>query len=52
MVFNETANYSFILLRKEGRTQLIYLTELTIEHVFENCGEELSGWSPPDCGIS
>ena len=35
MVFNENANYDFILLRKQGRTQLIYSTE----HVFENFGE-------------
>jgi len=52
MVFNETAKYGFILLRKQGYTQLIYSTELAIEHIFENCGEELSGCSPPDCGIS
>ena len=31
MVFNETTNYEFILLSKQGRTQLIYSTE----HVFE-----------------
>jgi len=52
MVFNETTDDDFILLSKQGRTQLIYSTELTIEHVFENCGAELSGCSPPDCGIS
>jgi len=27
MVFNETAKYGFILLRKQGYTQLIYSTE-------------------------
>jgi len=40
---------SFILLRKQG---LIYSAERTTEHVFENFGRELSGCSPPDCGIS
>jgi len=34
MVFKETTNYDFILLSKQGRTQLIYTTE----HVFENFG--------------
>ena len=34
MVFNETTNHDFILLSKQGRTQLIYSTE----HVFENFG--------------
>ena len=38
MVFNETTNYNFISLSKQGRTQLIYSTELT-EHVFENLRE-------------
>jgi len=38
MVFNENKNYDFILLSKQGRTQLIYSTELTTEHVFENFG--------------
>ena len=32
VVFNETRNYDFILLSKQGCTQLIYSTE----HVFEN----------------
>jgi len=36
MVFDEITNYDFILLSKQGRIQLIYLTELTTEHVFEN----------------
>ena len=36
MIFNETTNYDFILFSKQGRTQLIYSTELTTEHVFEN----------------
>jgi len=36
MVFNENTNYDFILLSKQGRTQLIYSTELTTEDVFEN----------------
>ena len=48
MVFNETTNHNFILLSKQGHTQLIYSTE----HVFENFGRELPGCSPPDCGIS
>jgi len=39
--FNETTNYDFILLSKQGRTQLIYSTELTTEHVFENFEGEL-----------
>jgi len=42
MVFNETTNYDFILLSKQGRTQLIYSTE----HVFENFGGKLPGCSP------
>jgi len=37
MVFNETTNYYFNLLSKQGRTQL-YSTELTAEHVSENFG--------------
>ena len=37
MVFNENTNYDFILLSKQGRTPLIYLTELTTEHVFATC---------------
>jgi len=39
MVFNATTNYDFILRCKQGRTQLIYSTELTTEHVFENFEE-------------
>ena len=35
MVFND---HDFILLNKQGRTQLIYSTELTTEHVFEIFG--------------
>jgi len=46
MVFNETTNYDLIILSKQGRTQLIYSTELTTEHVFENFGRELRGCSP------
>jgi len=38
MVFNETTNYNFILLSKQGRTQLTYSTKLTTEHAFENFG--------------
>jgi len=34
MVFNESTNHDFILLSKQGRTQLIFSTE----HVFENFG--------------
>jgi len=52
MVFNENTNYDFILDSKQGRTQLIYSTELITEHVFENFGGELPGCSHPDCGIS
>ena len=48
MVFNETTNHDFILLSKQGRTQLIYSTE----HGSENFRDELPGCSPPDCGIS
>ena len=36
MVFNETKNYD--LLSKQGRTKLVYSTELTAEHVSENFG--------------
>jgi len=39
MIFNETTNYDFISLSKQGRSQLIYSTELTTEHVFENFQE-------------
>jgi len=38
MVFNEITNYDFILLSKQGRTQLIHSTELTAEHIFEIFG--------------
>jgi len=38
MVFNENTNHDFILLSKQGRTQLIFSTELHTEHVFENFG--------------
>ena len=38
MVFNENTNYDFNLLSKQGRTQLVYSTELTIEHVSANFG--------------
>ena len=38
MVFNEITNYDFILRSKQGRSQLIYSTQLTTEHVFENFG--------------
>ena len=36
MVFDEITNDDFILLSKQGRCHLIYSTELTAEHVFEN----------------
>jgi len=36
MDFDEITNYDFILLSKQGRTQLIYSNELTAEHVFDN----------------
>jgi len=52
MVFKETTNYDFILLSKQGRTQLIYSTELTTEHVFENFEGALPGCSPLDCAMS
>jgi len=38
MVFNKNTNYDFNLLSKQGRTQLVYSTELTTEHVSENFG--------------
>jgi len=38
MVFNETTNYDFNLLSKQGRTQLVYSTERATEHVSENFG--------------
>jgi len=38
MVINANTNYDFILLSNQGRTQLIYSTEVTTEHVFENFG--------------
>ena len=48
MVFNETTNYYFNLLSKQGRTQLLYSTE----HVSENFGGGLPSCSPPNCKIS
>jgi len=36
--FQRNTNYDFILLSKQGRTQLMYSSELTTEHVFENFG--------------
>jgi len=51
MVFNETTNYEFILRSKQGRTQLIYSTKLTTEHVFKNFGG-ITRLLSPDCGIS
>jgi len=38
MVFNENTNNDFSLLSKQGRTQLVYSTELTTEHIFEKFG--------------
>jgi len=38
MVFNEMTNHDVYLLSKQGHTQLIFSTELTTEHVFENFG--------------
>jgi len=46
MVFNGTTNYDFILRSKQGRTQLIYSTELTTEHIFENFEGDLPVFSP------
>jgi len=42
----------FYLASRAARTQLMYSTELTTEHVFEYFGGELPGCSPPDWGIS
>jgi len=42
----------FYLASRADRTQLIYSTKLTTEHVFEHFGGELPGCSPPDCGMS
>ena len=39
MAFSESTNYDFILVSKQGRTQLIYSTELLTKHVFEISGE-------------
>jgi len=44
MVFDEITNDDFILLSKQGRSQLIYSTELTAEHVFEIFWGELPGF--------
>ena len=38
MVFKEITNHDFILYSKQRRTELIYSTELSTEHVFENFG--------------
>jgi len=42
VVFNKKTNDDFILLSKQGRTQLIYSTELATEHVFENFGRGIA----------
>jgi len=47
-----TKSQIMTLRSKQGRSQLIYSTELTAEHVFENFWGELPGCSPPDCRIS
>ena len=52
MVFNETPNDDFILLSKQGRTQLIYSTELTTEHVFENFKGGLARLLSPEFGMN
>jgi len=46
MVSNETTNYDFILHSKQGRTQLIYSTVVTTEHIFENFEGDLPVFSP------
>jgi len=51
MIFNETTNYDFILLSKQGRSQLIFSTELTTEHAFENF-QGLARLLSPDCWMS
>jgi len=51
MVFNENINYDFILLCKQGRTQLIYSTGLITEHIFEIFGR-IARLLSPNCGIS
>jgi len=40
------------LLSKQGRTQLIYSTELTTEHVLKISGEGIAWLLSPGCGIS
>jgi len=52
MVFDEITNDDFILLSKQGRSQLIYSNELPAEHFFENFWGELPIFSLPYCGIS
>ena len=42
MVFNENTNDDFILLSKQGRTQLIYSTNMFLKF----SGEELPDCSP------
>jgi len=37
MVFNETSIYDFILLSKQGRSQLIYSTEHVLKMSRGNC---------------
>jgi len=47
-----TKSQIMTLLSKQGRSQLIYSTGLTTEHVFENFWGELHDCSPTDCGVS
>jgi len=46
MVFKEITNHDFILYSKQRRTELIYSTELTTEHDFENFGGDCRLLSP------
>jgi len=44
--FQRKHNHDFILLSKQGHTQLIFSTELTTEHAFENFGGNCPVFSP------
>jgi len=47
MVFNENTNYDFILLSKQGRTQL----NIQLNMFLKNSGG-IAGCFPPNCRIS
>jgi len=51
MVFNENPNYDFILLSKQGRTQLNIQLNKQL-NMFLKISGEIAGCSLPNCRIS